>query len=274
MSKRKWASDDDAGDLLAGILDETEMDARAEEERIQREIQAREEEERRRKAQEEERKRQEAEARISAELERQSLNAERRTQKMQALKIEELKERGEWVDPEIEATKQREEEARRQRELEEQAMAEARKAAAQARVASEAQPNQPTVAANNNSAPVKLIAAGFAALLVAGVAIFAIASGGYEPDATPYSKVVYSPKTVQVAMVERGFTLIPKAEPEAEVEEEPKRTSRRSTRSASTSRPKATSAPKAKTDAVGRKANKKASELEKLLESADDPFAL
>lgn len=274
MSKRKWASDDDAGDLLAGILDETEMDARAEEERIQREIQAREEEERRRKAQEEERKRREAEARISAELERQSLNAERRTQKMQALKIEELKERGEWVDPEIEAAKQREEEARRQRELEEQAMAEARKAAAQARVASEAQPNQP-VAANNNSAPVKLIAGGIAALLVAGVAIVAIASGGYEPDATPYSKVVYSPKTVQVAMVERGFTLIPKAaEPVEEAEEEPKRTSRRSSRPARTSRPKATSAPKAKTDAVGRKANKKASELEKLLESADDPFAL
>ena len=50
MSKnQRWASDDDANDLLAGILDETEQDARAEEQRIQAEIQAREAEERRKK---------------------------------------------------------------------------------------------------------------------------------------------------------------------------------------------------------------------------------
>jgi len=274
VSKRKWASDEDAGDLLAGILDETAMDAREEEERIQREIKAREEEERRKREQEDARRKQEAEARISAEMERQSVNAERRTQKMQALKIEELKERGEWIDPEIEAAKRRAEEEAQRKEAEALALAEARRAAAEARVASEATPGgaiaQP---ANDNSKLKYALGAVVALVLVAGLGIAGIASGSYEPDATSYSKVVYSPKTVQVAMVERGFTLIPKATPEPVVEDtrRPARTTRTVSRNTS---PAAKAAPSPKTDAVGKKANQRASELEKMLQNAGDPFGL
>jgi hypothetical protein len=274
VSKRKWASDDDAGDLLAGILNETEMDARAEEERIQREIQAREAEERRRQEMEEERKRQEAEARISAEMERQNQNAERRTQKMEALKIEDLKARGEWVDPEIEAAKKRAEEEAKRQAAEQQALAEARRAAAEAKVASEAvMTSAPAaaVAANTNS-KMKFVVGGLvAALLIAAGTLGAVASGSYEPDVTPYSKVTYSPKDVQVAMVEHGFTLIPKAEPEPAAEEPKARTSRPAARKGGTT---AKAAPAPKTDAVGKKANQRTSELEKMLQSAGDPFGM
>lgn len=274
MSKRKWASDDDAGDLLAGILNETEVDARAEEERIQREIQAREAEERRRYEMEEARKRQEAEARISAEMERQNQNAERRTQKMEALKIEDLKARGEWVDPEIEAAKKRAEEEAKRQAAEQQALAEARRAAAEAKVASEAVMSAaPAPVAANTNSKMKFVVGGLiAALLIAAGTLGAVASGSYEPDVTPYSKVTYSPKDVQVAMVEHGFTLIPKAEPETTAEE-PKRTSR-STSVARKSTSTTKAAPTPKTDAVGKKANQRTSELEKMLQSAGDPFGM
>ena len=43
VKSNKWASDDDAGDLLAGILDETESAARVEQQRLEAEMRAKEE---------------------------------------------------------------------------------------------------------------------------------------------------------------------------------------------------------------------------------------
>lgn len=273
MSKnQRWASDDDANDLLAGILDETEQDAKAEEQRIQAEIQAREAEERRKKEAEEEKKRREAEARISAELERQNSVQERRTARMEALKIEDLKAKGEWVDPAILAAKQAEELAKQRAAQDEEIRREAIAAAA-VKAASTDMP----MPANTNQSNTKLYAMlGIVAalVLVGGGVLFAM-SQGYKADQTQYSKTVFKPKDVAVALVEKSFTPIPKVVEEV-VEEEPK-SSRRSSSSSrrSSTKSAAKAAPSPKTDAVGKAANKKANALEEMLKSSGgDPFGL
>lgn len=278
--KQRWASDDDANDLLAGILDETESDAKAEEARIQAEIQAREEEERRKREAEEEKKRREAEARISAEMERQNNVQERRTARMEALKVEELKARGEWVDPAEIARLQAEEEARRRKEEDEKIRREAIAAAAVREVQAQAQSSVPMAVAANTNESNKTMMYGIggvvALVLVAGGVLLAMA-GGYEPDQTQYTKTVFKPKDVAVALVEKGFTPIPKAE-EAPVEEEDKGTVRRSSgpRKASTAAvTKPAGKPAVKEDKVGKAAKEKANKLEDLLKSSgSDPFGL
>lgn len=268
---QRWASDDDANDLLAGILDETEQDAKAEEQRIQAEIQAREEAERRKREAEEERKRLEAEARISAEVERQNTVQERRTARMEALKIEDLKARGEWVDPAILAKKQAEELAK-QREVNDEQI---RQSAVAAAAVSAASANAPLPVAKASNA--KLFAAvGILAILVmgAGGVLFAM-SKGYEPDPAQYTKTLYKPKDVAIALVEKGSTPIPKVEEPTSDEEPLAKTSRRSNRRSTSSvkRSTAKAKPSPKTDKVGKAANRKADALEKILNSSgSDPF--
>ena len=272
MSKQ-WASDDAADDLLAGILDETALDAQAEEERIQAEIRKREEEEARKRQEEQDRKRLDAEARISAEQERQNEVKERRTQRMQALKIEDLKERGEWIDPEIAAAKERAAEAARLKAEEDAARHAAQLERARQEVAP--MPGQAAAPAKSNTGLFIGLAAVVAAVIIAGVAIGVLAGGGYEVDAQQYSKAVYSPKDVQVALVEKGITPLPKAEPAVAPAEEPRttrRSSRRSSRKSSAKSKKSKGIVSKKSTKIGTSGKKKVNKLEKMLNSNNDPF--
>ncbi len=273
MSKKqqRWASDDDANDLLAGILDETEDDAKAEEERIQAQIQARDAEERRLRDAENERKRREAEARISAETERQGHVQERRTARMEALKIEDLKARGEWIDPAILA-KEQADAAAKFREEEDAKIR--RDAIAAAAVQSAAAVGGP-IPANTNTSNTKLYASlgVVAALVLVGGGVLFAMSQGYEVDQTAYSKTVFKPKDVAVALVEKGFTPLPKAEVVVEEEPAAKKSSRRSSRSSRSAKTSSKPAAKtAKTDTVGKAGAKAARDLESILGSSSDPF--
>ncbi len=269
---QKWASDDNADSLLAGILDETEDVARAEQERLEAEMRAKEEEERRKAEEAEQQRRQEAEARLSAERERLEKAEERRTQKLEALRVEELKERGEWIDPAEVARKEAEEAARREAEAqkarEERAKEQAALLAAQQNLAASQAPG-----AEQGSNKGLMIGAIVALVLVlaAGVGIVVLV-GGYQPDSATYTKTVFTPKDVEVAMVEAGFTPIPKAAPvvEEDTPSKSRRTSRRSSRrsSSKSSKPASITGKPTKKN----KANKAANELESLLNSSDDIF--
>ena len=82
-SNGKWASDDDAGSLLAGILDDTETAAQAEQARLEAAVKAKQEEEERMRLEEEDRKRREAEEKLRSEQSRQEQIKQRRTAKME-----------------------------------------------------------------------------------------------------------------------------------------------------------------------------------------------
>jgi len=268
--QQRWASDDDANDLLAGILDETEDDAKAEEQRIQAQIQARDAEERRLRDAENERKRREAEARISAETERQGHVQERRTARMEALKIEDLKARGEWIDPAILAKEQAEAAAK----FREEEDAKIRRDAIAAAAVQSAAAGAP-MPANTNTSNTKLyVSLGVvAAVLLVSVSGLDARSQGYEVDQTAYAKTVFKPKEVAVALVEKGFTPLPKAEVVVEEEPAAKKSSRRSRPSRSSSKSSSKPAAKTpKTDAVGKAGAKRAKDLESILGSSSDPF--
>ena len=92
-----WASDEDASDLLAGILDETATAASAEQQRLADELHEREVAEKAELEAAEARKREQAEAKLSAEADRQAQLQEKRTARLEAIKVEELKAKGETV---------------------------------------------------------------------------------------------------------------------------------------------------------------------------------
>lgn len=234
MSKRdSWASDDDANDLLAGILSDTEEEAAAEQQRIEAELKAREEEERRQKEEEEARRRAEAEARMTAEMDRQGDLEKRRTMRMEALRIEELKERGEWVDPEVKAAE--EEAARREKEAEAArlaALAAERQAPtpeqqAQAQAAGASSQKEPAA----SKTPLIILGVVGALVVALAVVFVLLAQGGYEVDQRSYAKVVYQPKDPEVKLVTMSFSPLPKVEEEEE-KEEPKPAARRTVRRA------------------------------------------
>ena len=268
VKSRKYASDDDAENLLAGILDETEDVARAEQERIEAELAAKEAEERRKKEDAARAKKEEAAAKLSAEMERLQKVEQRRTEKLEALKIEELKARGEWIDPEIERKKlekQIQEEAER-KAMEEAAERKAKKKAAAA-FKSEAMPVQ-AISAEEKKSNNALVLGIVVAVLAAVGAGAAVVLGGYQPDGATYSKAVFAPKEQTVAVVEKAFTPLPKPEPVvAEVEEDTAPTSRRRGRRGSSgkaSKPKEKSAP-ITSKPKQNKANAKSKELESML---------
>ncbi len=219
MGNQKWASDDDAGDLLAGILDDTATEAEAEQERIAAEIKARQEEEQRKKEEEEAKKRAEAEARLSAEKERLQQVEKRRTQKLEALRIEDLKESGQWNPPE-ELSDEKDEK-------------ETPPAAAQRPPQAAAQPAPRPMAPAPEPIPQKSntgLVIGLAALILAvvGAAViaFVVLPDGYEVDNTTYAKTTYTPAQSEITVVELGFAPLP----EKKVEEAPAPRTRRPTR--------------------------------------------
>ena len=252
VKSNKWASDDDAADLLSGILDETEDDALLEQQRIEAELQAKEESERMAREAEEQRKRADAEAKLSAELDRLEQVAERRTQKIEALKIEELKERGEWIDPEVERAKV---EAQRR----EQAEAEAMKIAAQAQA--QQMISAPMTMPNaQKKSPIGLIAIiAVLVLSLAGVAGGFAYTTRYQVDNTTYAKSVFNPASNKVAMIEMGFTPVPKKKAVVVVDEAPKaKSSRKSSKSSRKGRTASKSTTKTKKTKISSNPKKNA----------------
>ena len=264
VKSRKYASDEDAENLLAGILDETEDIAKAEQERIEAELRAKEAREAQRREEENRRRKEAAAAKLSAEMERLEKVEQRRTAKMQALKIEELKERGEWVDPEIERQK-----------LEEKLRKDAEIAAMKQAAEEEARRKHTAsvVVADAAAQPQEHKRSNLPIFLAVAVALIAAAGGagfvmmtGYELDSAAYSKSVFAPKETTIALVEAGFTPIPEAEPvvaEVEEEDEPRAKPRRKARRQRTKAKKPQKRVSQKPSQ--NKANKKAKALEEAL---------
>lgn len=218
MGQQKWASDDDAGDLLAGILDETATEAEAEQQRIAAEMKAREDEERRLKEEEEARKRAEAEFRLSREKERLQEVEKRRSQKLEALRIEELKESGQWVPPEVETDDQ----PLTAPPTAVQPPPEARPQPAPQPVVAQAPPSKKSNVGYLIALVVLLLALGSA-----GFYAFVVLPDGYEVDSTTYAKTSIAPAEKAITVVELGFAPIPVKAPE------PARTTRPRTRRSS-----------------------------------------
>lgn len=237
VKSNKWASDDDAGSLLAGILDETETAAQVEQSRLEAEMKAKQEEERLRKAEEERQRVHEAEQRLNAEHSRQNQLKQRRTERMEALRIEDLKEKGEWIDPAIEQARLAAEEARRVEESQQHQM-EVQMQQMQQQMQQMAQP-----AANTNQAaaqatatqkasskgPFIALAAVLFMVVAAGAVIGGLMSQQYEPDATNYPKFTMNPVDSEDVVTTAGVTPLPEPEPVvvAEVAPEVKKSKKR-----------------------------------------------
>ena len=238
-SNGKWASDDDAGSLLAGILDDTETAAQAEQAQLEAAVRAKQEEEERMRLEEEERKRREAEEKLRSEQSRQEQIKQRRTEKMEALRVEELKERGEWVDPALDEAKQEEERAR-QAEVEEKArmqqqMAQMQQQMSQMKQKSDAQPVEPIAATKKSKGPMIALAAVVVAVIGAGAVLGVLMTQQYQPDTTNYPKVSLEAKEAKNVVTTAAFTPLPKEEEEkVEVAEaKPAKSTRRSRRKSS-----------------------------------------
>ena len=201
-----WASDEDAGDLLAGILDETATAASAEQQRLEQELAEREAAEKAEREAEETRKREEAEAKLSAEADRQAQLQEKRTARLEAIKVEELKAKGEWVDPAEIARKEREEAAR-------QAALQGKppEKAAELAPAPAAQAAPAPAPEKKSNAPLIALAAVFAAVIGAVGVIFGMGVGQYSPDQTPYQKVAMAPVEADTLVKVGGFVPLPEA---------------------------------------------------------------
>ncbi len=226
MGDQKWASDDAADDLLAGILDETATEAEAEEQRIQAEIEAKKQEEQLKKEEEKRRKRQEAEQRLSAEKERLQEVEKRRTQKMEALRREELIESGEWVPPEEEEEEQEPQQAQDQPPPEatqppQQGVhpqghhphSQHQAPGAAAQYATGEQPVQeiPQKSGKGVMIALTLVILG---VIGAGAVAFFVLPDGYEIDGTTYERASYSPSETTTTVVEIGFQALPEEEEE------------------------------------------------------------
>lgn len=88
--------------LLEGILEETQNEAAAERARLEEELRRKEEETRRAREAEERQRRDDAERRVAEEEERRRQAAARRAEELERLRIEELKAKGLWKEPEPE----------------------------------------------------------------------------------------------------------------------------------------------------------------------------
>ncbi len=268
VQNNKWASDDDASDLLAGILDETEDDAIAEQARLDAELQAKKEQERQALASAEESRKQEAANKLSAEMNRLEGVNQKRTEKLQAIEVEELKARGEWIDPEVERQKV---EALRQQEAEAARIAAQQQAAvAAAAVVPTAGPIQPTA-----KSKLPLIVLGlFAVLVIAGGVIGATMFGGYSADNTSYAKAVFVPKTPEANLVEKSFTATPRKKKAAAVVDNSSKRSKSKSRTKSSRTKTARVADKKTTSKKSnlrgkQKKNKASKALEKALKNSD-----
>lgn len=271
VKSNKWASDDDAADLLSGILSETEDEALAEQQRLENELRAKQEAERLEVEAEEQRKRAEAEAKLSAEMNRLQQVAERRTAKIEALKIEELKERGEWIDPEVERAKL---EAERQKQIESEKIR--IEAEMQAKASVESATRLPSPTPQKKSSAGLFVIAAFLVLAAVGTAIGVVLMSQYKVDNTSYAKAVHQPTSNKIAMVEKGFTPIPKAAPAvenavaADSKSSAKSSKRKKTRKSTSRASSSKSKPKKSNAITGKpKKNKASKKLDDLLNSGD-----
>lgn len=249
MSKR-WASDDEAEDLLAGILDETAAEAADEEERVAARIQSKRAEEERRLEVEAAEKQKKAEARLAAERKRQDEIRERRTQRMRALEPVEPQE----LAMPTEAPPAAEVPAR-------EVVSEIDTEPAVETTALSAAPLQP--APHTRSWRPLAIFAVIAGVLAAIVAV--AAPGSYELDRQQYVKATYAPKEHQDALVEKGYLLVQEemGATKETLAEKPVRVRKPQTKTDKVEKPK-----------VGAEASDRANRLERLLDNATDPFGM
>lgn len=251
-SSGKWASDDDAGDLLAGILDDTETAAQAEQARLEAAMRQKKEEQARLQQAEEDRKRHEAEERLRSEQNRQHEIKQRRTAKMEALRVEDLKASGQWVDPAI-AERERQEELERQAATSEKAVLQQQMQQMQQQMTQMAQTQTDHVTAmpaaapqKKSKAPLIALAAVVVAVIGAAAVIGVMVTQQYQPDATNYPKVALEAVEAKDVVSTAAFTPLPKEEEKVEVAvAEPVKKTRSKRKRKSSSKPKK-SAPKKK----------------------------
>jgi len=213
---KSWASDDDASDLLAGILDETSQSAQQEELERSRKLMAL-----RRDdpgaTDEKSRKREEGERRMAAEQARRE-EADRRRRAL-------LREIEGPTPEEIEAERRAAEEARQQAEMEEKlkeaerARLEAERRAAQATRDSRAreQKRLEDLASGQGPNAAKTAGIGLAAVALAFFLVLVVAGGGigawfaFKPQETPtqtYRRAALVPASVTSTSIEKGFVAL------------------------------------------------------------------
>lgn len=225
----KWASDEDAGSLLAGILDDTETAAAAEEAALQQNIEAKRAQEQAERERVEQLKAQAARQRIEGEAQRQEQIAKRRTERMKALQIEDLKANGQWVDP-VESQSHGVEQSRPEHQTPLPEEMQAQLEALQERMQELQHKSQNPIPAE----PVMEQPAGPMVWLVMAAAIIAVLGGSavlgamslnaYSPDQTSYAKVTLQPRDERQLITQVGIEAI-KPEPAApKVSEKPKDT--------------------------------------------------
>ena len=275
-----WASDEDANDLLAGILDETEEEARSEEQRLQDELEARAEAERREQEQEKARKRAEAKARITAEEERLEGLEKRRTMRQEALRIEEMKERGDYVEPKTTESEADEQlsgepgEERRKSRVKGSSTHLPEVAVEPVRPAADATQERVVAAPRPSRAPLFGLVA--VALLVAGagIAAFALTTGQYEHDTSTYTKAVYKPVEARDMQVSVGFTPIREQESADADENEARRVTRSQVERPTSSEPdREPSRPEPEPSQDDTSEESSAPELPDFDDSSFDPFS-
>ena len=248
----KWASDEDAGSLLAGILDDTETAAAKEEAALKENIDAKRERERTERELAEQRRAEATRQRLEGEAQRQKQLAERRTARMQAIQIEDLKANGQWVDPaEERAVDPNQGRAEHQTPLPEEMQAQLE--ALQERMAElqnqSTHPDQAPVGQTNEPRPMLWLALAAAIIAVLGgsAVLGAMSLNAYSPDQTSYAKVTLQPKDERQLITQVGIEAI-KPEPAVVAEPEKPKAKRpykpKSSRPAKTPKPEKPKKPK------------------------------
>jgi hypothetical protein len=212
--KGGWASDEGLGDLLAGILDDTNAAAIAEENEIRAELQAHKQEEEARKHAEEARKRSERDERIAEEQARRQ-NAERvRASLVRAIEGP--------SEEELEAKRRAEEEGRKRVEMEarlqeaERARQEAERKAKETAREAKRREELRLAALAKEPAPAKKSGMGFlvAAVLFGLVALVVVGGGiggflyiqkSQKIEAKTFVKTTLKPSPVTSASTDGGF---------------------------------------------------------------------
>ncbi len=223
VKSKGWASDEDAGALLAGILDDTESTAKEEERKRQRELEAKERQRKEQEAAEEARKRAEAERLLREEEARAAQAKNRRTGLLEAIhgpSPEELERRRR----EQEEQRKEEEMQRKLAEAERARVAAEQRAAQQAREAQikeqqrlEALANQAQAAPVAKKSNIGLVIGAVAvviALLGGGVAAFFIMNQEDPTANLAYAKTTLDAQGFVTASVEKDFQPIYTAPPE------------------------------------------------------------
>ncbi len=207
---RRFASDDDASDLLAGILADTESEAATEQARRAEELALRRSQEMQRLDRKREARRVEGQARLEAERQRQAEADARRLRALRAADTEPAATDATHVDFATPPTGVPDQLVERLAVAEAaQAAAEARLAAvtAMAPVSASALPAPQSAPSRRGLAVAAVFLAAAAALLVAGVATggVALAVSESSPPAAVYARAELQPVSMETGAIESGF---------------------------------------------------------------------